>query len=110
MLEALALVDAIELRRDPSIPPLYASGCVYIKEPPGQDDWLDISEIRRLGGGDCEDLVAWRVAELRAAGERARFDVERYLIGRDTVFHIFVRRGDGSAEDPSKLLGMHGDA
>lgn len=110
MLEALAVINRLELARDRSIPPLYQSGCIYIKEPAGADHWLDIHEIRRFGGGDCEDLVAWRVAELRASGERARFGVERYVMGRDTVFHIFVVHADGSTEDPSKLLGMHGDA
>ena len=62
--------------------------------------------------GDCEDLACWRVAELRMAGERnathaISVDDLPDRSGRIvTTFHIFILRGDGRSEDPSRLLGM----
>lgn len=75
---------------------------------------------------NCEDLAAWRAAELRVAG----FDCEPVLkwqwIPRDQMLaagypaahvprkgvwlvHCLVRYPDGQIEDPSKILGMGGN-
>ena len=85
--------------------PLYESGVVYQREPRGSENWLTIPELMVAGWGDCEDLAAARAAELRVSGEdpHARGDV--YASAPQT-FHAVVRRGDGSIEDPSLLLGM----
>jgi hypothetical protein len=40
------------------------------------------------------------------ARERAAPFVKRALTGPRTVYHVAVRRADGSLEDPSRLLGM----
>lgn len=94
------------------VPPLYSGRLRYIEEDYTSvhpEDWLDWLEVNRQGGGDCEDLACYRAAELRLAGEPARAVFHRRPLpsGR-TLFHIFVQRGDGSLEDPSRILGMPG--
>jgi len=110
-LEALVAANVFWLPRHPEAPDLYKSGAVYVPEPPGEDHWQDIPRCLELVGGygsDCEDLSAWRVAELRVRYNEpaARCDVMARKLGRFTLFHIRVRRQDGSLEDPSKILGM----
>ncbi len=95
------------------VPPLYGGRLRYIAEDytsEHPEDWLDWLEVNRQGGGDCEDLATYRAAELQLAGEtgaRAVFHRKVLPDGR-TLFHIFVQRGNGSFEDPSRLLGMPG--
>jgi hypothetical protein len=61
---------------------------------------------------NCEDLACWRVAELRVRfGEAAQPYVTSQMLnspehGLFTLYHIRVRRADGTIEDPSKILGM----
>jgi hypothetical protein len=110
LLEALALADLIYLRANPKTPRLYESGVVYVREPDDRDNWQDIPRTIALRNGDCEDLCAWRVAELRAAGELAEFELRHFLIGHATVYHVLVRHADGGIEDPSRALGMNADA
>ena len=57
------------------------------------------------GWGDCEDLAAWRAAELRKSGEDPRAHVAVYQSG-PRRYHAIVGRGDGTTEDPSRKLGM----
>lgn len=83
--------------------PLYESGVVYKREP--EDVWRHTADVLRLGGGDCEDLAAWRAAELRVSSEDPAAKVAVYQSG-PRRFHAIVARGDGSTEDPSKRLGM----
>ena len=71
MMEALIAANVAFLRRHPETPRLYESGVRYEEEPGTQDDWNDIPETLSLGVGDCEDLAAWRIAELRVSGEQA---------------------------------------
>jgi len=112
LVEALVLVNAEYLRRHPETPPLYLSGVRYQQEPFGEEEWQDIPYTLKLGYGDCEDLAAWRVAELRVMNnEKARPEVMgRVLPSGMALYHIRVTRADGSIEDPSKLLGMKGQA
>lgn len=92
------------------LPELYRSGVRYIREDYNSvhpEDWLDILETLSQGGGDCEDLACWRVAELQHRGEPARVVWHRRVIGPGrTLLHILVQRGDGRLEDPSRILGM----
>ena len=91
------------------IPLLYQSGVVYENEPPDMvDECVDIPTILERGSGDCMHLCCWRVAELREMGEkRARIALTWKVKGKNKrIFHVIVRRGNGSLEDPSKLLGM----
>src|SRR5215831_17488346 len=66
LLEALCKADQEHLRQK-HYPPLYDAGVRYIREQ-GTEEWLDIPHIIQAGGGDCEDLVGWRVAEVREEG------------------------------------------
>lgn len=106
MLEALTLADLEYLRENPATPKIFSSGTVYKREAPGSDNWQDTERTLELRSGDCEDLCAWRTAELRAAGEDAHCDLLEFIDNGITFFHVRVRRGDGSIEDPSKILGM----
>ena len=63
------------------------------------------------GSSRMEQLLARRQAqleELQERGERARLRVKwgRKRQGKPRPFHVQVRRGDGSIEDPSARLGM----
>lgn len=60
------------------LPRLYASGVAYDREPwpKGVEEFADIVTILERGWGDCDDLCAWRVAELQETGEPA--DVRIY--------------------------------
>jgi hypothetical protein len=86
------------------VPPLYQSGVRYRRERP--DTWSTVDIVLARGVGDCEDLTAYRVAELRLTGEDpgARGEVVEV---RPRKWHARVRRSDGSVEDPSAKLGMH---
>jgi hypothetical protein len=106
-LDALALltrlnVAALQRHRLPS---LYRSGVRYVQERRGLDDWLQAPEVYRRRKGDCEDLGAWRAAELQLGGEPGAFADCRPVPGRRR-WHTFVRRADGTIEDPSRILGM----
>lgn len=108
LLNALVMVNRIELRSDKRIPPLYRSGVRYQREDAGKEEFQDIYSILAAKVGDCEDLASWRVAELQEAGENASIRI-KWRENPDTgkrLFHIQVRRADGSIEDPSRLLGM----
>lgn len=94
--------------REVNLPPLYRSGVRYKEEPIGRERWQLPSETYSRGEGDCEDLAAWRAAELVVSGEdtRARA-ILRWL--RPGLMHCLVLRSGGKTEDPSKVLGMNGD-
>jgi hypothetical protein len=102
-LAALTALNDLYLRANPRTPALYGSGVRYQTEAPGRDDWDVIPLVLKRGWGDCEDLAAWRCAELRAAGVAAVCDARR--TGPET-WHAFVRLPDGTVDDPSLRLGM----
>lgn len=96
------------VKKKKPIPALYKSGVRYKNEPEGRpDESLDIPKILIQGHGDCFHLCAWRVAELREAGEKAKIRLTCKRRKDDKrVFHVQVRRGNGDIEDPSRILGM----
>jgi hypothetical protein len=103
-LDVLASLWARELRSRP-LPPLYQSGVRYKPEPwagSGKEEWADPYTVFRRKWGDCDDLVLWRAAELRAAGHAATIQVMRLL--DEPRYHVRVRKPDGSEEDPSVIL------
>lgn len=107
MLLELLAKDEAYLRENPQTPLLIDSGVRYEREPPGQELWLTIPWVRLMGHGDCEDLACWRAAELRVRGEDARpFHTLRYT-PKGRLYHIRVKRADGTIEDPSAALGMY---
>lgn len=66
--------------------------------------------VLKRGWGDCDDLVAYRIGELRAKGIDATAKVyirEHRLQNRIVnLYHVEVRLPDGSVEDPARYLGM----
>jgi len=108
VLAALSNLNARILTDRPDIPPLYGSGVRYAPEPQGREDWDPADVVHDRGWGDCEDLAAWRAAELRMAGEDARADCYPSRVRADgsRVWHAVVVREDGTVEDPSLILGM----
>lgn len=85
LLEALCTVNTAYLLLFPGTPWLYDSGIRYVEEPPDRDDWQDIEETLHRHEADCEDLAAWRVAELRVrCREPATFDISVQDIRQQT--------------------------
>lgn len=99
------LFEQADARAGIELPPLYESGIVYRREPKGREWWESAADA--LGvvadrSGDCEDLAAWRVAELRYYDDvDARVKVIRNRRGN---YHAIVELPDGSLEDPSRVL------
>jgi hypothetical protein len=106
LVEALVAANRALLRSLP-VPRLFESGVRYQAEGPSTDDWQDIATTLERGNGDCEDLAAWWIAELREAGELAAAPlIHWYPSGDRTWYHVLVRRADGTVDDPSRALGM----
>lgn len=85
------------------LPRLYTAGVTYQRERRGREEWRDAREVLASGTGDCEDLAAYRLAERWDIGDRgARAEVR----GAGPMKHVYIRRGDGTVEDPSVALGM----
>lgn len=106
-------------------PPLYASHIRFQPEPwAGKlEEFAHALKVVKRGWGDCDDLVSYRIAELRVFGDRlAGTPPEKATVriyGRGKKMHAQLRRGDAPApragetdrrtiEDPSRLLGMAG--
>lgn len=105
-LEGLTALAYQTLERG-SFRPLYFSGVKYKPEPRiggrRKEEWWTPDRIMKEGWGDCEDLAAWRAAELRQKGIPARAVAKR--TGRK-MFHAVVLWPNGTTEDPSRVLGM----
>jgi len=115
---ALVGLDLFYLAQHPETPSLYESGVRYRTQqtlqgqPVNTDLWFNIPTALHYGEGSCEDLAAWRVAELRLRGSTPYERQARpYVHSREqpnqlTVYHVVVRFPDNQEEDPSALLGM----
>ncbi len=107
MLESLTRVNQIWL---PSVAPkpiwLYSlyPYVHYEEDRPGVEKFSPASVVLPRGWGDCEDVAAWRAAELRVYYGEPATAFARLM--REGLYHALVRRADGSEEDPSKILGM----
>jgi hypothetical protein len=107
LLEALVAENLAYLRAHPETPRLLESGVRYELDVPRREQWKDIAETLSRGAGDCKDLAAWRIAELRFGGEQgAVARVEFYATHGRVLNHVTVRRADGRIEDPSRALGL----
>jgi hypothetical protein len=107
-LRNLIMANTWAYRHDLTLPSVYAAGVEYRREPPGHEQFCDVTAVLSRGFGDCEDLAcavaAWRVVR---TGENARPNITwKPLSPRHWLYHITVLRGDGSREDPSLALGM----
>lgn len=118
----LMLQNIAWLRTHPNTPPLYHSGVIYKPEKHRVDhgghtieygeDWQTIPWVIHHGYGDCEDLGAWRAAELQMHGVPAVPHIAIRRLADDggkAVWraHVQVRLPDGRIEDPSAKLGMY---
>lgn len=114
----LMLENIAWLRAYPNTPKLYDSGVIYKPEKHREtkegkmieygEDWMTIPYIIYHGYGDCEDLGAWRAAELRVSGVKAVPDIAvRRLPDGAWRAHVRVKWPDGHIEDPSAKLGMY---
>lgn len=108
LLETLVELGRADLRRarrqGRPLPALYRGAIVYRREPRGRERWRSVRHVAAEGFGDCEDLAAYRAAELREGGEAGARAV---LVRRGPhLIHAVVRRADGRIEDPSRRLGM----
>lgn len=86
------------------LPPLYQSGIRFRPEPDhgsGNEDFALPNVCFKRKWGDCDDLVIYRIWELRCHGELATCQA----IWQDSAVHVLVRRANGKLEDPSILLG-----
>lgn len=103
-LQGLEALAEAELSTEPFLP-LYESGVFYQQEPRGSERWLTPSQVVLRGAADCEDLAAWRAAELHVTGEDPGAAARAVRTGPRT-WHAVVQRSDGTYEDPSAALGM----
>ena len=145
LLDGLIKVNEWHMRRqlrraqkglDYPFPPLYQSGVYYKEDKPGEENWKDCWAVLADGHGDCDRLVAWRVAELRVAGYKADPVIKwkqvpkEVMIGHGYPAHMVPPDGiqmvhvcvglpgwqryaeayedNPLIEDPSKRLGMGG--
>jgi hypothetical protein len=109
-LRALVVSNAYWLKKNPNAPLLYKSGVRYAPEPNAgkYEEFASAETCLKRGWGDCDDLAAWRAAEIRVREGRPA-NILVYWRKRDnrTVWHVQVKRTDtGEVEDPSRLLGM----
>lgn len=105
--ESLVVADSAYLRVHRRAPWLLESGVVYAEDDDGREEWKDIPETLARGAGDCKDLSAWRIAELRVrVGEWAVPMVSFERRGVRVKAHVVVQRADGRLEDPARALGM----
>lgn len=106
---ALALINVEYLKENPGTPKLYHTGLGYCDVGFSRVDmWQDIPTTLQKRCGNCTALAPWRLAELWLEGHsraEARA-VEQKLPNGNTLFHLFIDRGDGTTEDPSERLGM----
>lgn len=109
LLEATTLINQLYIKLH-KVPSIYHAGVRYQNEPEGlgYEDFAIIPAIIARGWGDCDDLAPWRCAELREQGEKAKIRIQwkKDAISGTKLYHIVVRRADGSIEDPSRILGM----
>jgi len=108
-LQALCDIN-VWLLRHRQFPSIYNGRIKYAAEGPNKEDWYTVEDIHKYGYGDCEDLACARAAEYVVRGINAYPDCSHKWIGGILLIHIFVRFPDGRIEDPSKQLGMKGDA
>jgi len=118
LLEALINMNRFYLINHPNTPKIYEADVSYISQG-GSEDWFDIGEALKQGGGDCKILTAWRIAELRERNKLGWKSVRPFIkwkTNADRSFYLYHALVLHSAliggqkvhrlEDPSKILGM----
>jgi hypothetical protein len=90
------------------LPALYHSGVIYqAEERSGQkpEHFDPCTVVYARGWGDCDDLAAWRCAELILSGVEARIDLHETPRSKPAArrYHVLVVLPDGTTEDPSMI-------
>lgn len=106
LLETTIWANRVYLEAHPETPALYRAGVSYGGSREEGFRFRDIPAVLDAGEGICSSLSAWRIAELRHAGERGAGLRIVWSPGPDSQFHVLVRRANGTLEDPSEILGM----
>ncbi len=113
------LMNIAWLQAHPETPELYQAGVSYKPErrrlsQAGRtseygEEWQTIPWVIYRGYGDCEDLGAWRAAELRVKYKvkATPFIKMRRMPNGFWRAHVVVRWPNGQLEDPSAKLGMY---
>lgn len=115
-LDVVVATNRILIRRG-LVPGLYESGCLYKREPPGEESFVDALSVMKNGGSDCSNLAAWLVAEMQVRLENAinsgqapadtpMPNIRLYMRKKARVVHVQIRHSNGRIEDPSRFLGM----
>lgn len=80
----------------------------------GVERFRQIPWIVEHGGGDCDNLAAWRAAELRELKIKANPGITSRWSGGRRIYHalvtIYLKDDRRIDEDPSLILGMGGEA
>jgi hypothetical protein len=108
LLDALVVINVQARLHGYRIPLLYQSGTRYEAEPEGSEQWLCSPEAYKRRRADCEDLSCWLASDYRSQGQPARAVPipQRRSVSGGRLFHVVCDRGNGSLEDPSRILGM----
>jgi len=123
-LQTLVGINLWQLRQK-NYPLLYESGIYYKTIPPARQ-WYDIPLMLKIGYGDCKNLVAYRIAELKHYYNiDAKPCIKWKFVTHDSkgvklydndgdpltilLIHVMVLYPNGRIEDPSKILGMGGE-
>lgn len=100
----------MRLNRVPRLYDLRRQGLVEFDQEPNAGKYEEFASaplVIARGWGDCDDLCAYRVAELLETGEPARLRIYCKETADDIkLYHVQVRRADGTIEDPSRICGM----
>lgn len=126
LIEGLVTRNRAFFGRHP-LPPLYCSGVLYARDPPGVISLADAPTVFARKWGHCAHLSAWLCAELNEQGVGAtiRLKWSPRRDWRGQMYHVQVRlpralgsgpRGlgqiadptndKGQVLDPSRMLGM----
>ena len=116
---ALQFAQAVairELRKNPRLPLLYASGVRWKRDvcraagvPGACERFVSPVQLLREGRtGDCDDLAPWKAAEYNLGKGVPRDPAARAIAipSPGIGWHVVVKLGDGRIVDPSRALGM----
>ena len=88
------------------LPKMYESGLRYDLSPDIGETVLNAEALLMRGFADVDELVAWRVAELRVGGEPAQVGAFQRIVPEGKHVHgyafVCVIRGDGRLEQPER--------
>lgn len=114
----IAHIRAMEDLLTHRLPPLYAAGVRWAREPwapragelrAAPEEFAPPSLVAARGWGDCDDVAPWRSAERVLVGGLPLDAVVPVAVPSSTGVHVLVYdRLTGAMEDPSRVLGMPG--